>query len=359
MSDERELTPEERERIERDRQMVAHIRGNPELPEDSAKELFFRHFDWIEAIIRRRLRLHGMSYDAGSEHYNDVFNSVYDRVYAPHAMPNAVRRFDPEKGSLEAWLLGRVVFVVRDWLKSSRGKNTQTTSLESEPAATPCEPPDSEGGQSCLEDGLAEMTAPQRASTVLRLLPARPPTDQDIEVIGEVTERDRQEIKKEIDALGKQFRTESPGVREQRLSDVLALWHMRRMHLRRLHKHYRTELLKSGQNDTMLDALEKRGVGTTQENIRSHYRATKPPGRRSQASHKLQERFELCCRDLARCEQRLEEVYAEYCGAPTTLLLSYDKIADILGSSVTKVNAYLNRARKKIEEVQKRHNATE
>ena len=344
---------------QRDRRLVRQIRDDPDLRQAISRELFFEHFARIERTIQRRLCLHGLSPETDSNEYNSVFEAVHERVYAAQSLLKAVKNFDPEKGRLETWLLGRVVFVIRDWLKSARHVRSWQWPNKSAQLADESDPPSVEDEPSVLEEALRKMSAPQRAGTVLRLVLVRDLGDDDFLTISQVAGRNLEAVHEQINALVQQCSGDELGIRENKLLTELSCWQSRRSHRQRLYDWYRKALLEYGESDGELTALQERGDKRTQESIRLEYRTFPATGIKNRATFRMREQFELCCHDLSVCDRRLRALEQEYKKARMVPLLSYENIADVLCSTVAKVTAYLHRARIHLEEEQNRRNAKE
>jgi len=402
------VTPAEAKRRERDRNLVARVLCAPAESTAMSRELFFEHFERIEKRLQRRLRDRGLKYDEGCDYYNSIIDRIYERVYAPNSLKKAVEDFDADQGPLVAWLLGRVVFAIRDWLKTSQATPSRLFQTDSEPLADDSLTEPQSPNDFVLARALHRMTAAQRACTVLRLFPARPLIADDLVAIAEASRRISEELKNDIaellnqyegrkdseeigederDAIAEEFRRiseelkndiaellnqhegqkdseetgedesndtrendESIGIREKNLTGELAIWHSKRSHQQRLYRRYRHELLASGTTENELAELEQRAGRRTQEEILAHYNVSTQEYGESQDCQQARLRFEYCCHEIIRCERRLENLTTEYAGAPSVDLLSYVVIAAILGSTVEKVTAHLNRARKHIEE---------
>lgn len=338
-----------------------------------SRELFFEHFERIEKRLQRRLRDRGLKYDEGCDYYNAVIDRIYERVYAPDSLRKAIEDFDADRGPLVVWLLGRVVFAIQDWLKTSQAVQSRLFQTDSEPVADDSLTERQSPNDSVLARALHRMSTAQRACTVLRLIPARPPIADDLVAIAEASGRIPEEVKNDIAELLIQYEVrkdseeigedesddtcendDSIGAREKNLTSELAIWHSKRSHQQRLYRRYRHELLVSGATENELVELEQRAGRRTQEEILAHYNVSTQEYGGSQNGQQARLRFEYCCHEIIRCERRLEKLTTEYAGAPSVSLLSYEVIAAILGSTGGKVTAHLNRARKHIEDEENR-----
>jgi len=343
---------------DRDHEIAERIRGRQKADEATARELFFDHFDRLEGVIRRRLCHGGLNYDDGSEHYNAVFAVVYEKVYSPDALPRSVADFDAERGGLANWLLNRAGFVIQDWLKANRRRRVVSyTSQHMEPAAEDPDPAAEPSGPNVFEEALLALTPPQRACAALRVLPARLPTEGDVEAMSECSGRPVGDLQSDIAEVQQQRRDASVGQRQWELEAELTAWHMRRGHQGRMYERLRQRLRELGEAESVLDQLKADGSKSTHEQIQQKYRRLRAKGAIGHRRLSLRERLETCCRELERCSRRLDQLGRQYAGAGALALLEYAEIARILGSTEQKVTAYLHRARQRIEQMQRSRKA--
>ncbi len=334
-------------RQDRDRRRQETLRsGTPSPVADLARELFFEHFSALERTAQRILCRHGFEYDAHTAHYNTVFDLIYHRVYAPEALPDAVERFDPDRGPLFGWMLRRVDYEVRNWASRHAGeRSTEFVGSIMPPVDPDTTFPNAE--TPVFDRALAGMTAAQRACTVLRVLPVRDPTPDDLDAIFQTAAKPADVMLPRLAEAAARNQGGELGIRQQDLLDEMARCHALREHHGRRERYFRTQLAVEGLTDSDLEELRLRALAESQREILLRYQP--PPGRRLGRIDRLKKVFEWSCHEARRLAGRLERLADELAGAEVVPLLSYQQIADLLGTTVARVNSCLHRARERIE----------
>lgn len=104
--------------------------------EEIRDRLFARYYREFEMRIVAVLRSRGMSNSPSDLYFNEIFKSVYERVFALERFEKKLKTFDSSKGAFDSWLLIVVGHEVGDWLKevdSTTGmKNTHLLKIEQE-----------------------------------------------------------------------------------------------------------------------------------------------------------------------------------------------------------------------------------
>jgi DNA-directed RNA polymerase specialized sigma24 family protein len=328
--------------------LLSQIKGQTCAPEASARALFLRLFAGIERAIQRRLALCSLAYDAGCEHYNTVFETVFDRVFAPQALPNAIADFDPALGSLDQWLLRRVDFVVRDWLRAVRARHGVQVASLPERTVRPATDASDESLAAAIEQAICALSSAQRACTVVRVLPARPITGDDLRVMAEFSGRAERQLHVELGRLGSSFSL-PPAERSPNPADEQARWHARLATTIQLRDALRRQLALAGLDESQLIDAEERGRCDTQEGIRARYKGHVTGGRPHAGVSRWLERLELCSRDIERCRDRLTRISHQIARERDFELPTYAQIASLLQKTEASVTLHLHDARRRIE----------
>jgi DNA-directed RNA polymerase specialized sigma24 family protein len=341
-----------------DTRVLQRIGTGPSAAGEVARELFFAWFEQIEAVIRHRLRWHGLPYDEGADHYNTLLELVYQRIFTPQALCAATAAFDPSRGRLEAWLLQRVAFVVGDWLKSRPAAPTVTAVPEvvEVAAETTAEADDAPATSASrlLEEALDAMTQLQRACAVLRLLPVRPPTDDDLAALTEISGRSLTELHEELKHAATPWREQEYNQRAQELLSALAAWHLRRAAEERKLRFFQSQLRNLGLGEDAIQDLVDRASRSTQREVRQWYTSSERDAMSRQEAA-WRRKLALAAYRLQRCRQRIESLLKQLASLRAVPLLEHAEIARILGSTPQQVNACLHRARNCVGMVLARH----
>lgn len=334
--------------------IIAQIANDPAARAESARELFFLYFDRIERTIQRRLSFRGLPYDPASEHYGRVFDFVHRRVFSPESIAAAIAGFNPEIGPLAGWLLRRVDFAVRDWLKTVRFDRAAVSSVdpaqvENAPGPT-IRSANASDPQEGIEETFNQLSPTQRACSILRILPVRPLNQNDLSLLVQVSGRPREELELQVRDISNSQPVDPAGMREQQLLSEMAEWTSWQRCQQDLSRRLRTFLIAELHlTESSLCELEQRAQHQTAGEIRGELQGLRdqPPNKRRNSV--LQSHFSLCCHELYRCQRRLAELRKEYAAARPLLLLSYEQIASILGKSVASVTTHLHESRLRME----------
>lgn len=278
-----------------DTRVLQRIGAGPTAAGDVARELFFTLFEQIEAVIRHRLRWHGLPYDEGTDHYNTLLELVCQRIFTAQALRAATAAFDPCRGRLEAWLLQRVAFVVGDWLKSRPAAPSIAAVPEVVEAARETVDHAEESPAQCagrlLDEALGAMTPLQRACAVLRLLPVRSPTHGDLAAMAEVSGRSPAQLREELKHAAAPWREQEHNQRAQELLHALAAWHLRRAAEERKLRFFHSQLRNLDLGEDAIQDLVDRASRTTQREIRQWYTS---PERDAMSRQQAAGRFACC-----------------------------------------------------------------
>lgn len=333
---------------------VARIVNDPAARNEAARELFFLYFDRVERTIQRRLALRGLSYDPASEHYGRVFDFVYRRVFSPGVIAGAVANFDIATGPLAGWLLRRVDFAVRDWLKSVRVDRAAVTSVDpsqldgTHGAARQAEERADAGVG--IDEALHQLSPTQRACTILRILPVRPLRADELSLLEQVSERPREEWESQLREMIGLTPADSTGMREQELLSEIADWMAWQRCQREVSRRLRQALIEETRaTERDFNELEQRAQNQTADAIRRDTRSLQERPAKERRHSVLRQQYALCCHELYRCTRRLAELRREYAAARPVTLVSYEQIAAILGKSVASVTTHLHESRVRIE----------
>lgn len=340
-----------------DRLRVEQIRNGGPGAEQTARQLFFELFDFIERSIQSRLCDRGLAYDATSEHFNDVFDYVLERIFTPQSMAAALERYAAEKGALATWIQNRVVYVIRDWLKSRHRSHIQPQVKElAEDVAAGAQNIVMSDADSVVERALESMTGAQRASMALLLLRVRSLRDDDIAAVAEVSGCSREQIVKEVNDLASTQHVEALGQREKKLHAELQLRHVQRIGLVRRKMALRQRLMRFHLDEANLLQIETDAENATLQEIHEKYSREIAASGKKSTQMAIQRQFELCCHDAALTARRLNKLQKEESSRTIAPLLSYAEVAEVLRCSIARVNGYLHRARVCLESQMKSRN---
>jgi DNA-directed RNA polymerase specialized sigma24 family protein len=335
-------------------QAVARLSDDGAARADAARDLFFLYFERIERTIQRRLCLRGLAYDAASEHYGRVFDFVHRRVFSPDAIAATVSGFDPQAGSLAGWLLRRVDFAVRDWLKTARLDRAAVNSVDpaqldgprgaGTPADVALEP------AAGIDAAFDQLSPAQRACSVLRVLTVRTLTPSDLSLVEQVSGRPRDELAALLRDMADSVPADPAGMREQELLADISDWMSWQKCQQQLYGHLRNALCdESAATEHELSELEEQACNQTAESLRQQIAAFRERPAHERRRGLLAAQFQLCARELHRCRRRLAELRREYAAARPFVLVSYEQIALILNKSVASVTTHLHESRVRIE----------
>lgn len=346
--------------------------------ESDVNRHFEHHYEYFERFIREVLHTRGLKYDPSTSYYNDVFDTIFRRVFKCECLC----QYDPARGGFRTWLRRVTRNAVYDWIKSAhptlpvtRGTQAhlawhaesgavsldqaephERDSLLAEAVAAADAPEEHEGGEGGAETradrALAALGEEYRAVVELCGLAARPVSAPSVAFIARAGARSLAETEAELETLRGQLLARAEGENRAAsgggkdcLEDTMVLsweqekvceWEIRRLEL---------ALRGAGCPETEIECgLEEAGTLTLGQ-LREARRDMRGLGIQQRLMLDLQF-YELRRRKWRKRREELKILYLSPLPQP-----SYRQIATLLGRSESSLAGLLDRAKRSLKKI--------
>lgn len=343
-----------------DEELIEQIQQGGAALQPAARSLFFDLYEVIDERLTSRLIVSGLDYQEGTEYYNSIFEFVFQRVFSDRAIQKAVAGFDPSKGSLRNWILNRVTWAAREWIKRNVAtvKRSHTISMNRAPAhfdspvevdsTVEMESTGNEDSMRVLDASLAKMTPPQRASVLLRLACVRPLSESDVQLIADVSERGVKEVAAEVELLIDSDADHNAWSRNTNSDNALEICFSDLRYHRKQRAYYQRKLSELSPH-LPFEEIDRTARKMTLEELDDDELQDLDCGEMDRQQLRWLRQFAKSCRAVSNGERRIERLRARNQTSKQVVLLEYDEIARILRRTTGQINGYLHRAKECID----------
>lgn len=325
---------------------------------EPAKELFFRHYDLIGRTISSTLAGYSLPADDGYEKRSELENHVVQSIFLDET-GSRLCQYRLDLGSFPIWLKTVVRNTVISWLRKQKdrplGLDATGGDAKAELTNITARANSDETGSSSpppflTDEAFADLSKAERSTAVVRLLPYRTWSQEDIRITAEVATREADELQHLAGRMVNDF-IESQDYAEywladQQLEELLRTLTSRERRMRKLELAVGTEAAEKGEIAQKVILMQRKQIEalTANELCNLGFCIT---------SDNLADRLKdwlLSCWAVAKARASLTAKQTHVAQLPVPLP-PIDRIADIMKMAAKKARNYFDAARRRIRKI--------